>query len=98
MSNINKMSDNPELLQQLTLEVIDGIPLDTVKLYTDGSKEETNTTDSGVLIEQPGRIIEIQRRNVDHASIFRTELIAIMTKLFLKFGLRETADSPSNIY
>ncbi|GFX05521.1 RNase H domain-containing protein [Trichonephila clavipes] len=31
------MSDRPELLKQLALEVIDGILLDAVKIYTDGS-------------------------------------------------------------
>ncbi|GFW35836.1 uncharacterized protein TNCV_1926671 [Trichonephila clavipes] len=44
MPNVNKMSDHPELLKQLTLEEIDGIPLDAAKIYTDGSKGETNTT------------------------------------------------------
>ncbi|GFT35682.1 hypothetical protein TNCV_2849711 [Trichonephila clavipes] len=62
------MSDHPELLKQLALEVIDGIPLDAAKIYTDGSKGETNTTGSGILIELPGRVIKFQRRNADHAS------------------------------
>ncbi|GFW76691.1 RNase H domain-containing protein [Trichonephila clavipes] len=31
------MSDHPELLKQLALEVISGIPLDAAKIYTDGS-------------------------------------------------------------
>ncbi|GFW98216.1 uncharacterized protein TNCV_331681 [Trichonephila clavipes] len=52
--NVNKMSDHPELLKQLALEVIDGIPLNAAKIYTDGSKRETNTTGSGDLIELPG--------------------------------------------
>ncbi|GFT66435.1 RNase H domain-containing protein [Trichonephila clavipes] len=78
MPNVNKMSNHPELLKQLALEVIDGIPLDAAKIYTDGSKGETNTTGSGVLIELPGRVIKFQRRNADHASVFRTELIAII--------------------
>ncbi|GFW24516.1 hypothetical protein TNCV_4896041 [Trichonephila clavipes] len=54
--------------------MIDGIPLDAAKIYTDGSKGETNTTGSGVLIELSGRVIKFQRRNADHASVFRTEL------------------------
>ncbi|GFT60650.1 uncharacterized protein TNCV_3583721 [Trichonephila clavipes] len=37
MPNVNKMSDHPELLKQLALEVIDRIPLDAAKIYTDGS-------------------------------------------------------------
>ncbi|GFW40170.1 hypothetical protein TNCV_5118531 [Trichonephila clavipes] len=51
MPNVNKMPDHPELLKQLALEVIDGIPLNAAKIYTDGRKGETNTTGSGVLIE-----------------------------------------------
>ncbi|GFU85282.1 uncharacterized protein TNCV_2385891 [Trichonephila clavipes] len=70
MPNVNKMSDHTELLKQLALEVIDGIPLDAAKIYTDGSKGETNTTGSGVLIELLGRVIKFQRRNADHASVF----------------------------
>ncbi|GFW08932.1 uncharacterized protein TNCV_3474841 [Trichonephila clavipes] len=38
MPNVNKMSDHPKLLKQLALEVIDGIPLDAVKIYTDGNQ------------------------------------------------------------
>ncbi|GFY36034.1 uncharacterized protein TNCV_4844061 [Trichonephila clavipes] len=71
MPNVNKMSGHPELLKQLALEVIDGISLDAVKCYTDGSKGETNTTGSGVIIELPGHVIKFQRRNADHASVLR---------------------------
>ncbi|GFV30996.1 hypothetical protein TNCV_4014301 [Trichonephila clavipes] len=45
------MSNHLELLKQLALEVIDEIPLDSVKIYTDGNKGDTNTTGSRVLIE-----------------------------------------------
>ncbi|GFW03593.1 RNase H domain-containing protein [Trichonephila clavipes] len=37
MPNVNKMSDHPKLLKQLALEVIDKIPLDATKIYTDGT-------------------------------------------------------------
>ncbi|GFX93630.1 RNase H domain-containing protein [Trichonephila clavipes] len=37
MPNVNKMSDHPELLKQLALEVVDRIPLDAAKIYTDGT-------------------------------------------------------------
>ncbi|GFY02848.1 RNase H domain-containing protein [Trichonephila clavipes] len=93
MPNVNKMSDYPELLKQLALEVIDGIPLDASKIYTDGSKGDTNTTGSGVLIELPGRVIKFQGRNADHASVFRTELIAIMCGLSFINNLRDLAVS-----
>ncbi|GFV95214.1 RNase H domain-containing protein [Trichonephila clavipes] len=87
------MSDHPKLLKQLALEVIDGIPLDAAKIYTDGSKGETNTTGSGVLIELPGRAIKFQRRNADHASVFRTELIAIMCGVSFINNIKDLAFS-----
>ncbi|GFT47046.1 uncharacterized protein TNCV_3747101 [Trichonephila clavipes] len=71
MPNVNKMSEQPEPHKQLALEVINGIPLDATKIYTDGSKGETNITGSGVLIELPGHVIKFQRRNADRASVFR---------------------------
>ncbi|GFV91204.1 RNase H domain-containing protein [Trichonephila clavipes] len=37
MPNVNKMSAPLELLKQLALEVIDRIPWDATKIYTDGS-------------------------------------------------------------
>ncbi|GFW65507.1 uncharacterized protein TNCV_1776511 [Trichonephila clavipes] len=73
--------------------LIDGIPLDAAKIYTDGSKGQTNTTGSGVLIELPGHVIKFQRRNADHASVFRTELIAIMCGLSFINNIRDLAFS-----
>ncbi|GFU39160.1 hypothetical protein TNCV_1902571 [Trichonephila clavipes] len=70
---------------------MDGIPLDAAKIYTDGSRGETNTTGSGVLIEVPGRVFKFQRRNADHASVFRTELIPIMCGLSFINNIRELA-------
>ncbi|GFX26713.1 transmembrane protein 161B [Trichonephila clavipes] len=89
---VNKMSGYPELLKQLALEVIDGIPLDALKIYTDGSKRKTNTTGSGVLMELPGRIIKIQR-NADHASVIRMFLIAVMYGLSLINNVQDQAFS-----
>ncbi|GFS80828.1 uncharacterized protein TNCV_1334561 [Trichonephila clavipes] len=43
MPNFNEMSDHPELLKQLALEVIDGIPPDVIKIYTDGSKDSRSS-------------------------------------------------------
>ncbi|GFW25756.1 hypothetical protein TNCV_1310171 [Trichonephila clavipes] len=105
MPYVNKIFDHPEILKQLALEVIDGIPLDAVKIYTDGGRGETNTTGSEVLID---RIFKIHRRNADHASVIRTELIAIMCGLSLINNIQDQAfseiwiladrDPPSNIY
>ncbi|GFU02143.1 RNase H domain-containing protein [Trichonephila clavipes] len=91
MPNVNKISDHRELLKQLALEVIDEIPLDAVKIYTDGRKREKNTTGSGISIELPDRVIKFNRRNADHASVFREELIAIMRGLAL---VKNTRDQP----
>ncbi|GFX72105.1 RNase H domain-containing protein [Trichonephila clavipes] len=41
MPNVNKMSDHPELLKQMALEEIDGIPLDAAKICTDGSSRSS---------------------------------------------------------
>ncbi|GFU71921.1 RNase H domain-containing protein [Trichonephila clavipes] len=65
----------------------------TGQIYTDGSKGETNTTGSGVLIELPGRVIKFQRRNADHAFVFRTKLIAIMCSLSFINIIRDLAFS-----
>ncbi|GFW61555.1 RNase H domain-containing protein [Trichonephila clavipes] len=45
MPNVNKMSDHPELLKQLALELIDGIPLDAAKIHTDFSLLENEVAD-----------------------------------------------------
>ncbi|GFX11028.1 uncharacterized protein TNCV_512881 [Trichonephila clavipes] len=74
LSRINDFATNHKLSFNLMKSV-------TTKIYTDGSKGETNTNGSGVLIELPGRVIKFQRRNADHASVFRTELIAILCGL-----------------
>ncbi|GFW95798.1 RNase H domain-containing protein [Trichonephila clavipes] len=87
------MSDLPELLKQLALEVVDGIPLDAAKIYFDGSKGETNITDSGVLVELSDRVIKFQRRNTDRASVFRMELIDIMCGLSFINNIRDIAVS-----
>ncbi|GFX68193.1 hypothetical protein TNCV_1807491 [Trichonephila clavipes] len=92
------MSDHPELLKQLALEVIDGIPLVAVKTYTDGSKEETNTTVGGVLIELPGCVIKFQRRNADHASVLRTQPIIHPTFIELAIYRRQQQQEYSSAF
>ncbi|GFX29513.1 RNase H domain-containing protein [Trichonephila clavipes] len=89
----SKEQDHVQLLTTLRLRAIAGIPLDAAKIYTDGSKGETNTTGSGVFIELPGRVIKFQRRNTDHASVFRTKPIAIMCGLSFINIIRDLAFS-----
>ncbi|GFX01819.1 uncharacterized protein TNCV_1022221 [Trichonephila clavipes] len=48
MPNDNKMSDHPELLKQLALEVIKGIPLYAAKIYTDGTDPSSNINELAI--------------------------------------------------
>ena len=77
LSPVSKNSSVPEHLKQLALEVINGIPQDATKIYTDGSKGENNQSGSGVFIRTPRGEQKIAIRNPDHCSVFRSELIAI---------------------
>ncbi|GBM49119.1 hypothetical protein AVEN_77062-1 [Araneus ventricosus] len=48
-----------------------------VKVYTDGSRNDSNCTGSGNYIKRHNQELKIQRRNPDFCSVFRSELIAI---------------------
>ncbi|XP_071033576.1 uncharacterized protein [Parasteatoda tepidariorum] len=74
---VNKQNDHPSVLRQAALERIYTIPTETVQIYTDGSKDEDNHTGSGIFIKSTMSEIKIQKRNPDHCSVFRSELIAI---------------------
>ncbi|GIX80968.1 reverse transcriptase domain-containing protein [Caerostris extrusa] len=39
---VNKQDDLSVYLKQLALEIINGIPVDAIKMYTDGSKNEND--------------------------------------------------------
>ncbi|GFW97062.1 RNase H domain-containing protein [Trichonephila clavipes] len=75
--HVNKQADIPSYLKQLALERIGDIPIDTVKVYTDGSRDDYYRSGSGIYIKSQDHILTIQRRNPDGCSIFRSELIAI---------------------
>ncbi|XP_071037157.1 uncharacterized protein [Parasteatoda tepidariorum] len=74
---VNKQNDHPAVLRQAALERIYTIPTEAVQIYTDGSKSEDNHTGSGIFIKTQMSEIKIQKRNPDHCSVFRSELIAI---------------------
>lgn len=74
-SHTNKNSDVPEYLRQLALEVINSVPSDATLIFTDGSKDDSNNTGSGIFIENLA--VRLSRRNPDHCSVFRCEMIAI---------------------
>lgn len=78
---MNKQHDLPIYLKQLALEIINNIPADAVKVYTDGSKNERGGAASGIYIISDGNYTKIQRRNPDGCSVFRSELIAINESL-----------------
>ncbi|GBO40762.1 hypothetical protein AVEN_88824-1, partial [Araneus ventricosus] len=73
----NKQKDHPTYLRQLALEIINDIPVDSVKVYTDGSRNDSDCTGSGIYIKAYNQELKIQRRNPDFCSVFRSELIAI---------------------
>ncbi|GFY35526.1 RNase H domain-containing protein [Trichonephila clavipes] len=64
-------------LRQLALETIHNTPPDAVHIFTDGSKFDSGNTGSGVVIKNQDVITKIKRRNPNHSSLFRSELIAI---------------------
>ncbi|GBL93784.1 hypothetical protein AVEN_166814-1 [Araneus ventricosus] len=74
---VNKQKDHPTYLRQLALEIINDIPVDAVKVYTDGSRNDSDCTGSGIYITTHIQELKIQRRNPDFCSVFRSELIAI---------------------
>ncbi|GFX98670.1 RNase H domain-containing protein [Trichonephila clavipes] len=75
--HVNKQADFPAYLKQLVLERIEGIPIDAVQVYTDGSRNDYYRSGSGIYIKSQDHILRIQRRNPDDCSVFRSELIAI---------------------
>ncbi|GBO19426.1 hypothetical protein AVEN_148983-1 [Araneus ventricosus] len=49
--HVNKQKDHLTYLRQLALEIINDIPVDAVKVYTDGSKNDGDCTGSGIYIK-----------------------------------------------
>ncbi|GBN86804.1 hypothetical protein AVEN_1437-1 [Araneus ventricosus] len=74
---VNKQKDHPAYLRQQALEIINDIPVDAVKVYTNGSKNDGDCTDSVIYIKTHNQELKIQRINPDFCSFFRSELIAI---------------------
>ncbi|GFU56434.1 RNase H domain-containing protein [Trichonephila clavipes] len=77
LTSTPKDSSPPELLRQLALEVINDIPDQALIVYTDGSRSDTGRAGSGIFSNTPGNDVKISIRNLDHCSVFRSELIAI---------------------
>ncbi|GFV30661.1 RNase H domain-containing protein [Trichonephila clavipes] len=60
----------------LALEIIDGIPSDAIKIYTDGSRL-SDRAGNGIYIEKRGERSTFYHGNPDFSSVFKSELIAI---------------------
>ncbi|GBM44185.1 hypothetical protein AVEN_257124-1 [Araneus ventricosus] len=71
---VNKQKDHPTYLRQLALEIVNDIPVDAVKVYTDGSRNDSVCTGSGIYITTHNQELKIQRRNPDSCSVFRSQL------------------------
>lgn len=74
--SINKQNALPIHLKQLALEIINNIPRNDIKLYTDGSKTDIHAG-SGIYIETPQNTFSLSHRNPDFCSVFRSELLAV---------------------
>ncbi|GFT17308.1 RNase H domain-containing protein [Trichonephila clavipes] len=95
-------SSHPELLRQLTLEVINDIPDQALIIYTDGSRSDTGRAGRGIFSNTPGNDVKISIMNPDYCSVFRSELIAISGALdhalnFYKDSIWILTDSRSSI-
>ncbi|GFX93885.1 gag-pol [Trichonephila clavipes] len=87
-AHVNKASDPPEFIRQLTLEVISNIPDDAFLIYTDVSRNKHTRSESGIYIKSQNYSSHTKLRNSDGCSVLRNELIAIDT------GLKEALSIP----
>ncbi|GBN80692.1 hypothetical protein AVEN_257969-1 [Araneus ventricosus] len=80
LSSAPKHTQNPEMMRQLSLELINNIPSQALVLYTDGSKSDSGRTGSGVYAKaEDGLVFRCRFRNP--GSVFRSELLAIREAL-----------------
>ncbi|GBN31140.1 hypothetical protein AVEN_25957-1 [Araneus ventricosus] len=73
-----KHTQHPEMMRQLSLELINNIPFQALVLYTDGSKSDSGRTGSGVYAKADDSLVfRCRFRKSD----FRSELLAIREAL-----------------
>ncbi|XP_042906414.1 uncharacterized protein [Parasteatoda tepidariorum] len=78
-SPVTKGNHPPEYLKQLALGLINLVPADDLKIYTDGSGDDHHHAGSGIYTIYPAEVHESRSlRNPDFCSVFR---IAIQTGL-----------------
>ncbi|GBN54504.1 hypothetical protein AVEN_98493-1 [Araneus ventricosus] len=103
LTSASKHTQHPEMMRQLSLEVINNISSQAPMLYTDGSKSDSGRTGSGVYAKvEDGLVFRCRFRNPDNCSVFRSELLAIREALVfpLRFEIRDTyilTDTKSSI-
>ncbi|GFY15094.1 RNase H domain-containing protein [Trichonephila clavipes] len=71
----NPVPEVSRSVKQTRCEVIIGIPSDAILIYTDGSQDESNSTESGPFIEKLS--IRLSRHNPENCSVLRSELIVV---------------------
>ncbi|GBO08654.1 hypothetical protein AVEN_52717-1 [Araneus ventricosus] len=82
LSSAPKHTQHPEMMRQLSLELINNIPSQALVLYTDGSKSDSGRTDSSVYAKaEDGLVFRCRFRNPDNCSVFRSEHFAIREAL-----------------
>ncbi|GBN09969.1 hypothetical protein AVEN_159691-1, partial [Araneus ventricosus] len=93
LTSASKHTHHPEMMRQLSLEVINNIPSRALVLYTDVSKSDSGRTGSGVCAKaEDGLPFRCRFRNPDNCSVLRSELLAVREAL--DFALRfETTDT-----
>ncbi|GBN54971.1 hypothetical protein AVEN_216339-1 [Araneus ventricosus] len=72
----NKKDCVPDFLKQLALEIINNLPLNHIKIYTDGTKTDKQAG-SEIYIETPRDKYSMKQRNRVSYSVFRSKLLAI---------------------
>ncbi|GFX60168.1 uncharacterized protein TNCV_4533291 [Trichonephila clavipes] len=56
--HMSKQADLPAYLKQLALQRIGGIPIDTIQVYMDGSRDDYYQSGSGIYIESQDHILK----------------------------------------
>ncbi|XP_042904077.2 uncharacterized protein [Parasteatoda tepidariorum] len=90
LASSSKKNQHPALLRQLALETIHNTPNEAVHIFTDGSKFDNGNTASGVVIKNQDDVTKIKRRNPNHCSVFRSELIDINAALEHMISIEST--------
>ncbi|GFT94332.1 putative RNA-directed DNA polymerase from transposon BS [Nephila pilipes] len=75
--NFTKQNEYPELLPQLTFEVINSNTSHDLVLYTEGSRSDFGRMGNGVLMKMSTGEHRYCFRNPYHSSVFFSELVAI---------------------